>query len=105
MQSLGRNLFLVWHYGKVLLILGALFNVCCTLLLSFAFSYALFLTAFVLKVPYTAVVLYLFRTFGDRDAVFFYINLGMSRKRLLTATLGIDFAALAVLLTVVAICQ
>lgn len=96
---------MVWHYGEVLLILGALFNVGCTLLLSFSFSYALFLFAFVLKVPYTAVVLYLFRTFEDRDAVFFYINLGISRKRLLMTTLGIDFAALAVLLTVVAVCQ
>ncbi|MBR6883897.1 MAG: hypothetical protein IKN06_13145, partial [Bacteroidales bacterium] len=61
--------------------------------------------AFILKTLFTAVVLYLHRQFEDRDAVFFYINLGLSRKRLMAATLSIDFEFLLLLEILITLCQ
>ena len=54
---------------------------------------------------FTAVVLYLHRRFEDRDAVFFYINLGLSRKRLMAATMSIDFGFLLLLEILIALCR
>jgi hypothetical protein len=70
-----------------------------------AFSYGVLVGVWVLKLMYTAVVLYLRRVFEDRDAIFFYINLGLSRKCLMAWTLGIDFCALLLLETLIALCQ
>ena len=36
--------------------------------------------------------------FRDRDAIFFYINLGLSRRKLLVSVILIDFLALAILM-------
>ncbi|MBQ2544110.1 MAG: hypothetical protein II556_04095 [Bacteroidales bacterium] len=36
--------------------------------------------------------------FRDRDAIFFYINLGLSRRKLLVSVILIDFMALAILM-------
>lgn len=63
------------------------------------------MVAFILKTLFTAVVLYLHRVFEARDAVFFYINLGLSRKRLMAATLSIDFGFLLLLEILIALCQ
>lgn len=46
------------------------------------------------------LAMYLAKHFQDRDAIFFYINLGLSPKKLLGSTILIDFLALAVLMTI-----
>ena len=38
--------------------------------------------------------------FSDRDAIFFYINLGLSRRKLLISVILIDFLSLAVLMAI-----
>jgi hypothetical protein len=43
----------------------------------------------------------LVRQFRDRDAIFFYINLGLSRRKLQLSVLLVDFLFLAILLTTV----
>ncbi|MBQ1683150.1 MAG: hypothetical protein II071_02625 [Bacteroidales bacterium] len=39
--------------------------------------------------------------FRDRDAIFFYINLGLSRRKLLVSVILIDFLALAILMGII----
>ena len=43
---------------------------------------------------------YLVKQFCDRDAIFFYINLGFSRRKLLISVIVIDFLALALLMAI-----
>ena len=105
MAKIGRNIGLVWMYGKWIILIGGLFNLACTSFLAWAFSYMGLVTAFILKTPFTAVVLYLHRVFESRDAVFFYINLGLSRKRLMAVTLSIDFGFLLLLEILITLCQ
>jgi hypothetical protein len=38
--------------------------------------------------------------FRDRDAIFFYINLNLSRRDLIVSVILIDYLALAILMTV-----
>ena len=102
---MGRHIGLVWGYGKWILAAGMLFNLVCAAFLAGAFSYVGLVDAWVLKLLFTAAVLYLHRVFEDRDAVFFFINLGLSRKGLMTWTLGLDFGMLLVLEIVIALCQ
>ena len=105
MAKIGRNNGLVWMYGKWIILVGGLYNLACTSFLAWAFSYAGLVVAFILKMLFTAVLLYLHRVFEARDAVFFYINLGLSRKRLMAATLSIDFGFLLLLEILIALCQ
>ena len=105
MATIGRNLGLVWTYGKWIILAGGLYNLVCTVFLTSAFSYMGLVDAFILKMLFTAIVLYLHRRFEDRDAVFFYINLGLSRKRLMAATLSIDFGFFMFLEILVALCR
>ena len=105
MANFGRNIGLVWIYGKWIILVGGLYNLACTSFLAGAFSYTGLVAAFILKMLFTAVVLYLHRQFEDRDAVFFYINLGLSRKRLMAATLFIDFGFLLLLEILITLCQ
>jgi drug/metabolite transporter (DMT)-like permease len=105
MAKIGRNIGLVWMYGKWIILAGGLYNLACAALLAGAFSYMGLVMAFILKTLFTAVVLYLHRQFEDRDAIFFYINLGLSRKRLMAATLSIDFGFLLLLEILIALCQ
>ena len=105
MVSIGRNIGLVWMYGKWIILAGGLFNLARTAFLSEAFSYAGLVVAFILKMLFTAVVLYLHRQFEDRDAIFFYINLGLSRKRLMAATLSFDFGLLLLLEILIVLCR
>ena len=105
MAKIGRNIGLVWMYGKWIILAGGLYNLACTSFLAWAFSYAGLVVAFILKMLFTTVVLYLHHQFEDRDAVFFYINLGLSRKRLMAATLFIDFGFLLLLEILIALCQ
>ena len=104
-RNFGRNIGLVWMYGKWIILAGGLFNLACTAFLAGAFSYTGLVAAFILKMLFTAVVLYLHRQFEDRDAVFFYINLGLSRKRLMAATLSIDFGFLMLLEILIVLCR
>ena len=103
MAKVGRNIGLVLMYGKWIILAGGLYNLVCAAFLAGAFSYAGLVDAFSLKMLFTAIVLYLHRRFEDRDAVFFYINLGMSRKCLMAATLSIDFGFLLFLGIVIAL--
>ena len=57
MAKNGRNIGLVWMYGKWIIQAGGLFNLACTAFLSEAFSYAGLVVAFILKTLFTAVVL------------------------------------------------
>ena len=105
MANFGRNIGLVWMYGKWIILVGGLYNLACAVLLASAFSYMGLVDAFILKLLFTGVVLYLHRQFEDRDAIFFYINLGLSRKRLMTATLSIDFGFLMLLEMLITLCR
>ena len=105
MAKIGRNLRLVWMYGKWIILAGGLYNLLCAAFLAGAFSYMGLVNALILKMLFTAVVLYLHRRFEDRDAVFFYINLGLSRKRLMAATRSIDFGFLILLEILIALCR
>ena len=105
MARIGRNIGLVGMYGKWIILVGGLFNLVCAVFLAGAFSYGGLVAALVLKLPFTAIVLYLHRQFEDRDAVFFYINLGLSRKRLMAGTLLIDFGFFVFLELLIALCQ
>ena len=104
-MQMGKHIGLVWEYGKWIILAGQLFNVACSALLVGAFSYGVLVGIWVLKLMYTAVVLYLHKVLEDRDAIFFYINLGVSRKCLMAGTLGIDFGALLLMEIMIALCQ
>ena len=56
--------------------------------------------SFILKVALLAITMYLVKQFRDRDAIFFYINLGLSRRKLLISVVLIDFLSLAVLMAI-----
>ena len=100
-----RNIGLVWMYGKWIILAGGLYNLVCVAFLAGAFSYVALVDAFILKILFTAIVLYLHRRFEDRDAVFFYINLGLGRKRLMAATLFVDFGLLLLLEILIVLCR
>lgn len=57
--------------------------------------------SFILKGVLMPITLYLMKQFRDRDAIFFYINLGLSRKNLLISVILIDFLSLAVLMAII----
>ena len=88
-------------YGALPLFVGGLFNAVCTVFLSMEFYYSEILVLLILKVAVTAVVLYLNRQFENRDAVFFYINLGLSRRRMLATVLAVDYLAWAALIVII----
>jgi hypothetical protein len=81
------------------------YNLMCAGFQSGRFSYAFMVDGFILKAALTAIILFLVKLFRDRDAVFFYINLGLSRKRLMAATLSIDFGFLLLLEILIALCR
>ena len=56
--------------------------------------------SFILKVALLAITMYLVKQFRDRDAIFFYINLGLSRRKLLISVILIDFLSLVVLMAI-----
>lgn len=96
---------LSFSYGWVLLICGALFNVVCGLLLATSFIYSGIVLSLILKVLGTGVMLYLQRQFEHRDDVFFYINLGLTRRRMLAETLTFDYLVWVLIITVIVIAQ
>ena len=100
-MTLRDRISITWNYGKGLFLIGGVYNVMCTLLLARSFSYTGFVDSFIFKALVTVVSLYLLRQFQTRDAILFYINLGLSRRKLLISVLVTDFLVLAVLLTIV----
>ena len=64
------------------------------------FSYTFMVDSFILKGVLMAITLNLVKQFRDRDAIFFYINLGLSRRKLLISVVLIDFLSLAVLMAI-----
>ena len=102
-MTLRDRISLTWRYGKAQLLIGAVYNLFCTGLLAEQVSYTFFLDSFILKAVLTAITLYLVKQFRDRDAIFFYINLGLSRRKLQISVILADFLMLAILLTSVLI--
>ena len=100
-MSFRDRILLIWNYGKAQFIFGGLYNAVCTLLLASGFSYSLLVDAFIVKVVVYAVLLFLVLQFRNRDAIFFYINLGLSRRKLQLNVLAVDFLVLAIMLTTV----
>ena len=100
-MSIRDRVYLTWSYGKPQLIIGGVYNLFCTQLLALSFSYTVFVDAFIIKAALYAVTLYLTSQLRARDAAFFYINLGLSRRRMQLGILLTDFLALALLLTIV----
>ena len=98
-MTLRNRISLIWRYGKAQLLVGTVYNMFCTGLLANGVSYSFFVDCFILKALLTAITLYLAKQFRDRDAIFFYINLGLSRRKLQISVVLADFLVLALLLT------
>lgn len=99
-MTLRDRISLTWRYGETVFLIGAVYNVVCARFQAGGFSYMFLVDAFIIKAVVTAVSLYLVKQFRDRDAIFFYINLGLSRRKMLASVILIDYLALAVLMTV-----
>ena len=97
--TLRDRISLTWRYGKVQFLVGAVYNLVCMNYLLSGISYTFFVDCFIVKVFVTALALYLVTQFSDRDAIFFYINLGLSRRKLQISVILADFLILAILLT------
>ena len=92
------RIFPTWRYGKAQLLIGAVYNLVCMRFLLSGISYTFFVDCFIVKVVVTAIIMYLASKFRDRDSIFFYINLGLSRRKLQVSVILADFLALAILL-------
>jgi len=99
-MTLRDRISLTWHYGKGIFIIGAVYNLVCAGFQTMGFSYTFMVDSFIIKAVLTAITVYLTTPFSDRDAIFFYINLGLSRRKLLVSVILADFLALAILMTV-----
>ena len=92
---------LMMGYGAGLLVLGGLFNAVCAVLLSAGFFYGAIVITLILKAGVTAMSLYLMRQFENRDTVFFYINLGLSRRRMLKTVLAVDYLVWVAIIVII----
>ena len=92
---------LTWRYGAGQFLVGGIFNISAAVAQALFFSYSGFVDAFIIKLFVSAVAYYLVRQFQPRDFIFFYINLGLSRRGLQASVFAIDFLALAVLSLIV----
>ncbi len=97
-MTLRNRISLTWRLGKGLFLIGAVYNVVCAGFQAGGFSYSFMVDSFIIKAVITAIVLFLMKQFSDRDAVFFYINLGLSRRKLLVSVILADYLALAILM-------
>ena len=100
-MTLRDRISLTWRYGKGIFLIGAVYNLVCAIVQSGGFSYTFMVDSFIIKAVLTAFIVYLMEQLRDRDAIFFYINLGLSRRKLLISVILADFLVLAVLLTIV----
>lgn len=98
-MTLRNRISLTWRYGKAQLLIGAVYNLVCMNFLLIDISYTFFVDCFIIKAFVTALVLFMASKFRDRDAIFFYINLGLTRRKLQVSVILADYLALAVLLT------
>jgi hypothetical protein len=98
-MTLRNRISLTWRYGKAQLLIGAVYNLVCMSFLLSGISYAFFVDCFIVKVLVKAITMYLDSKLRDRDAIFFYINLGLSRRKLQISVILADFLALAIMLT------
>ena len=98
-MTLRDRISLTWRYGKAQLLIGAVYNLVCMCFLLSGISYTFFVDCFIVKVLVTAIIMYLASMLRDRDAVFFYINLGLSHRKLQISVILADFLMLAILLT------
>ena len=99
-MTLQDRISLIWHYGKGIFLIGAVYNLKCAGAQTLGFSYTFLVHSFIIKAVIMAITLYLIKQFRDRDAIFFYINLGLSRRKLLVSVILIDYFALALLMTI-----
>ena len=99
-MTLRDRISLIWQYGNGVFLIGAVYNLVCAGFQSRGFSYAFMMDSFILKAVVTAIALFLVEQFRDRDAIFFYINLNLSRRDLIVSVILVDYLALAMLMTV-----
>ena len=99
-MTLRDRISLIWQYGKGVFLIGAVYNLVCAGFQSGGFSYAFMMDSFILKAVVTAIALFLVEQFRDRDTIFFYINLNLSRRDLIVSVILVDYLALAILMTV-----
>lgn len=84
-MTLRDRISLTWRYGKTLFLIGGVYNLVCAGFQSIDFSYAFMVDSFIFKTVITAITLFLMKMFSDRDAIFFYINLGFRAGNCLSA--------------------
>ena len=101
MVSWMERIRLTLGYGAGLLVLGGLFNAASATLVSMTASYSMIFLSLILKAGVTAASLYLNRQFENRDAVFFYINLGLNRRRMLAEVLAVDYLIWAAVIVII----
>ena len=98
-MTLRNRISLTWRYGRAQLLIGAVYNLVCMNFLLSEISYTFFVDCFIVKVVLTAIIMFLTSMFRDRDAIFFYINLGLSRRKLQANVILAAVLSLAILLT------
>ena len=99
-MNLRDRIYLAWLNGGWQAIIGGVYNVSAALLIAFTQTYALAVNVFILKIPFTAIVLYLSHKLRSRDTCFFYINLGFSRWHFQIVVLITDFILFFILMTI-----
>lgn len=100
-MTIRDRIYLTWSYGKGQFIIGLVYNLVCMRYLAMGISYTFFVEAFIVKAFLYAITLFFIDQFRRRDAIFFYINLGLSRRKLQGSILLADFLILAILLSAV----
>ena len=99
-MTLRDRISLTWRYGKGLFLIGIVYNLVCAGFQSGGFSYRFMVDSFIIKAVITTLIVYLSNELKDRDAIFFYINLGLTRRKLLVSVILTDFLALALLMAI-----
>ena len=99
-MTLWDRISLTWRYGKGIFLIGAVYNLICAALQAGKFSYMLLVDSFIIKAVIVVITVYLVMQLQDRNAIFFYINLGLSRRKMVISIILIDFLALAILMTI-----
>lgn len=98
-MTLRDRIYLTWMDGGGQLVAGGIYNIGWALLLAFIPSPAMAISAFIVKVPFSALTFLLSRQLKPRDSCFFQINLGFSRWAFQATVALVDFLLLAVLVT------
>ena len=99
-MTLRDRISLTWRYGKGIFLIGAVYNAVCARVQAGGFSYTFMMDSFIMKSVVTVIAVYMVKLFSDRDAIFFYINLGLTRKKLLTSIILVDYLVLALAMAI-----